>query len=49
MIHTYIHDVGIVFDNSPYIIILYTHDLEDAEEKIANISNALYQYNNLTY
>ena len=46
---TYIHDVGIVFDNSPYIIILYTHDLEDAEEKIANISNALYQYNNLTY
>ena len=46
---TYIHDVGIVFNNSPYIIILYTHDIEDAEEKIANISNAIYQYNNLAY
>lgn len=46
---TYIHDVGIVFNNSPYIIILYTYDIEDAEEKIANISNAIYQYNNLAY
>ncbi|MBM6861328.1 serine hydrolase [Clostridium saudiense] len=46
---TYIHDVGIVFSNSPYIIILYTHDLEDAEEKIANISKAIFQYNNLDY
>ena len=44
---TYIHDVGIVFDNNPYIIILYTHDIDNAEEKIANISNTIYQYTNL--
>ena len=46
---SYIHDVGIVFSNSPYIVIVYTHHIEDAEEKIANISNAIYQYNNLAY
>lgn len=46
---SYIHDVGIVFDDTPYIIIIYTYAIEDSEEKIANISNAIYQYNNLAY
>lgn len=46
---TYVHDVGIVLDDSPYILIIYTYDIDDSEEKIANISKAVYEYNNLNY
>lgn len=38
----YVHDVGFIFDNSPHMLIIYTHDIEDAEEKIAQISKALF-------
>lgn len=38
----YIHDVGIIFDNSPHMLIIYTENVEDAEEKIAQISKAFY-------
>ena len=41
--NSYIHDVGIILDDSPYILVIYTYDLEDAEEKIAQISKAIYE------
>lgn len=40
----YIHDIAIVFPDNPYIFIIYTKDLENAEEKIAQISKAIYNY-----
>ncbi|CAM2077435.1 MAG: serine hydrolase [uncultured Clostridium sp.] len=40
---SYIHDVGIILDDSPYILVIYTYDLENAEEKIAQISKAIYE------
>lgn len=41
----YIHDVGIIFDECPYILIIYTKDLNDAEEIIGQVSKAIYYYN----
>lgn len=38
-----IHDVGIILGKEPYIIEIYTKDLQDAEEKIAQISKAIYE------
>ncbi|MDR5588841.1 MULTISPECIES: serine hydrolase [Clostridium] len=40
----YIHDIAIVFPDNPYIFIIYTKDLENAEEKIAQISKTIYNY-----
>lgn len=39
---SYIHDVGIILSDSPYILAIYTNNLTDAEEKIAQISKAIY-------
>ncbi|KIL07637.1 hypothetical protein SR42_00905 [Clostridium botulinum] len=40
----YIHDISIIFPDNPYIFIIYTKDIENAEEKIAQISKAIYNY-----
>ncbi|NFR45182.1 serine hydrolase, partial [Clostridium botulinum] len=40
----YIHDISIIFPDNPYIFIIYTKDIENAEEKIAQISKAIYTY-----
>ncbi|SFD24329.1 serine hydrolase [Clostridium uliginosum] len=40
----YIHDIGLVLDKNPYILIIYTKDLDNPEEKIAQISKAIYEY-----
>lgn len=40
---SYVHDTGIIFDDNPYILIIYTHAVADAEEKIAQISKAIYE------
>jgi len=37
-----IHDVGIILSDTPYILVIYTNELTDAEEKIAQISKAIY-------
>lgn len=39
---TNIHDVGIILTDSPYILSIYTNNIENAEEKIALISKAIY-------
>lgn len=39
---SYIHDVGIILSDTPYILVIYTNELTDAEEKIAQISKAIY-------
>lgn len=41
----YVHDVGLFLTDKPYILIMYTNDILDAEEKIAQISNAIYLNN----
>lgn len=54
---TSIHDVGIIYDDNPYILIIYTKDLvEDVtvdctngETVIADISKAIYQYHKNKY
>ena len=40
---TYIHDVGIVLTDSPYILAIYTNNIENPEEKIGQISKAIYE------
>ncbi|AOR24175.1 serine hydrolase [Clostridium taeniosporum] len=40
----YIHDIGIVFSDNPYIFIIYTKGIENSEEKMAQISEAIYNY-----
>ncbi|MGL5084408.1 MAG: serine hydrolase [Clostridium sp.] len=40
--YEYLHDVGFIFDKSPHVLIAYTQDLDDAKEKIAQISKALF-------
>ena len=39
---SYIHDVGIIFSDSPYILVIYTNGLAYPDEKIAQISKAIY-------
>ena len=43
---SYIHDVGIVLTDNPYILIIYTYDVDNAEEKITQISKAIYEDSN---
>lgn len=43
---SYIHDVGIVLTDNPYILIIYTYDIDNAEEKIPQISKAIYEDSN---
>jgi beta-lactamase class A len=40
---TYIHDVGIILTDYPYILAIYTNNIENAEEKIGQISKAIYE------
>ncbi len=44
---SYVHDVGIILDNNPYILVIYTKGVENADEVIAQISKAIYQYNSM--
>lgn len=44
---TYVHDVGIIFTNKPYILVVYTHDLpeliyKEPHERIAQLSKLIY-------
>lgn len=39
------NDIGIVFTDKPYVIIMLTDDVIDADEKIATVSKMLYYYN----
>ena len=39
---SFINDVGIVFTDRPYILVIYTNSLVDAEEKIAALSKIVY-------
>ena len=41
----YTHDIGIVFTDEPYIIIMMTDNVYDGPDKIADISKAMYLYN----
>ena len=39
----YIHDVGIVFfEDNPYILVVYTFGVDNADEVISNISDIIY-------
>lgn len=40
---TYVNDVGIVFTDEPYIIVIYVDGISDSAEKIAHISKMVYQ------
>lgn len=39
---SYINDVGIIFADKPYILVIYTNELTDAAEKIATLSKIIY-------
>lgn len=39
----YIHDVGIILDDNPYILIMYTNNVDNAAEKIAQVSKSIYE------
>ena len=41
----YSHDVGIVFADSPFILVVFTDCIENSYEKTAQISKAIYEYN----
>lgn len=41
----YTHDVGIVFTDEPYIIVMMTDNVYNGADKIADISKAIYLYN----
>lgn len=41
----YTHDIGIVFTDEPYIIIMMTDNVYNGPDKIADISKAVYLYN----
>ncbi|WP_052447251.1 serine hydrolase [Clostridium polynesiense] len=40
----YVNDVGIIFTENPYILVVYTYNIENAHEKIAEISKMIYNY-----
>jgi beta-lactamase class A len=42
----YVNDVGIVYSKNPYILSVYTDEVEDADEVIAHISELIYNYQN---
>lgn len=43
--NTYIHDIGIVYDDmTPYILCVFTNNVNDAYNKIADISKLIYDY-----
>lgn len=40
---TFIHDIGIVFTDKPYIFVMYTNGVPYAAEKIAQVSKLVYE------
>lgn len=42
---SYIHDIGIVYTDRPYILTIFTNGIANAEDKIANISKIIYELN----
>lgn len=38
-----VHDIGIVFTDKPYILVAYSEDIYQSEEKIAKISEMIYK------
>ncbi|GLC30849.1 serine hydrolase [Clostridium omnivorum] len=42
----YVNDVGIVYAKNPYILSVYTNEVENADEVIAHISQLIYNYQN---
>lgn len=43
---SYTNDVGIIYTSNPYVLSVYTKNLPDAEETIAEISKMVYDYQN---
>lgn len=43
---TYIHDIGIVYTDKPYIFVMYTNGVPFAVEKIAQVSKLVYENHN---
>lgn len=41
-IDSYVHDIGFVFTNEPYIISIYTEGIYDSDETIAHLSKIIY-------
>ncbi|MEQ8199258.1 MAG: serine hydrolase, partial [Clostridiaceae bacterium] len=39
---SYTNDVGIIFTDKPYIFVMYTNGVSDADELIAGLSNLIY-------
>ncbi|MEQ8155963.1 MAG: serine hydrolase, partial [Clostridiaceae bacterium] len=39
---SYTNDVGIIFTDKPYIFVMYTNGVSDADELIADLSNLIY-------
>ena len=37
------HDIGIVFGDRPFILVIYTKDLSNAEKRISDISKIVYE------
>lgn len=42
---SYIHDIGIIYTENPYILTIFTNKLGYAEDKIGDISKIIYDYN----
>lgn len=44
--NNYVNDVGIIYTKNPYILSIYTKDINNANEVIAHISKMIYDYQN---
>lgn len=47
-IDSYVHDIGLVFTDTPYLISIYTVDLYNADNIIASLSKIIYNKNTST-
>ncbi|MEG2935911.1 MAG: serine hydrolase [Clostridium sp.] len=47
-IDSYVHDIGIVFTDDPYLISIYTVDLYNSDDIIASLSKIIYNKNTST-
>lgn len=45
----YVHDIGIFYDEHPYILVVLTKGIVDAEDLISNISDLVYKYQTTNY
>jgi len=41
---SYVHDVGIIYDDTPYILCILTKSVNNSYEKIADVSKIIYDY-----